>query len=182
LEHGLAETRGAPLVERALAGEFLGFLPDHNLAYTDKAAMAEGVEVRVPLIDPRLVAFSSRLPPGVKMPFGEPKGFFKAAMADRLPQSVLRRTKTGFGAPVRHWLAGRLREPFMDVIRSASFRDRGIFDATAVEGLFRRSIEGRIDAAYLLLTIVLTELWCRRFVDVSAPVAPPVAASSVAVS
>lgn len=167
LDRGLAETEGVPLVERALAGEFLGFLPDHNLAYTDKAAMAEGVEVRVPLLDPRLVALSSKLPSDVKMPFGEPKGFFKHAMADRLPQSVLRRKKTGFGAPVRHWLAGRLREPFMDVIRSTSFRNRGLFDAAAVEALFQRCVEGRIDAAYLLLTIVLTELWCHRFVDAS---------------
>src|SRR5215470_11880873 len=172
LDAGLGETSGAPMVERALAGEFLGFLPDHNLAYTDKAAMAEGVEVRVPLIDPHLVAFASRLPPGVKMPLGEPKGFFKQAMADRLPQSILRRRKTGFGAPVRHWLAGRLREPFMDVIRSASFRARGLFDATAVESLFQKWIAGRIDAAYLLLTIVLAELWCRRFVDAPASVAP----------
>jgi len=177
LDAGLAETSGAPMVERALAGEFLGFLPDHNLAYTDKAAMAEGVEVRVPLIDPRLVAFASRLPSGVKMPFGEPKGFFKQAMADRLPQTILRRKKTGFGAPVRHWLSGRLREPFMDVIRSTSFRARGLFDAAAVETLFRKCVEGRIDAAYLLLTIVLTELWCRRFVDGPASVAPLVARS-----
>ena len=172
LDAGLGETSGAPMVERALAGEFLGFLPDHNLAYTDKAAMAEGVEVRVPLIDPHLVTFASRLPPSVKMPLGEPKGFFKQAMADRLPQSILRRRKTGFGAPVRHWLAGRLREPFMDVIRSASFRARGLFDATAVESLFQKCIAGRIDAAYLLLTIVLTELWCRRFVDAPASDAP----------
>ena len=170
------------MVERVLAGEFLGFLPDHNLAYTDKAAMAEGVEVRVPLIDRRLVAFASKLPPGVKMPFGEPKGFFKRAMTDRLPDSVLWRKKTGFGAPVRLWLSGRLREPFMDVVRSARFRDRGLFDAKAVEDLFLRCVSGRIDAAYLLLTIVLTELWCRRFVDGPSGMPAPVPARSATVS
>jgi asparagine synthase (glutamine-hydrolysing) len=166
LDDGLAETAGAPMVERALAGEFLGFLPDHNLVYTDKAAMAEAVEVRVPLLDPRLVEFASRLDPRIKMPRGEPKGFFKEAMADRLPRAVLDRTKTGFGVPLRHWLAGGLRSPFLDVIRSRAFRDRGLFEPRAAEALLQRSVAGRSDAAYLLLTVVMIELWCRHYVDV----------------
>jgi len=37
------------------------FLADHNLNYTDKMAMACGVEVRLPFLDPDLVAFSERL-------------------------------------------------------------------------------------------------------------------------
>ena len=101
LDESLAETVGAPILERVLAGEFLGFLPDHNLAYTDKASMAESIEVRVPLLDPRIVAFASRLHPSLKMRRGQPKHFFKQAMSDRLPASILRRKKTGFGAPVR---------------------------------------------------------------------------------
>jgi asparagine synthase (glutamine-hydrolysing) len=168
LDRGLGETAGAPMVERALAGEFLGFLPDHNLAYTDKAAMAEAVEVRVPLLDLRLVEFASHLDPRLKMPRGEPKGFFKAAMADRLPPAVLNRTKTGFGAPVRRWLAGGLRAPFLDVIRSRAFRERGLFEPDAAAALLHASVAGRSDAAYLLLTIVMIELWCRRFVDAPA--------------
>jgi asparagine synthase (glutamine-hydrolysing) len=165
LDDGLAETAGAPMVERALAGEFLGFLPDHNLAYTDKAAMAEAVEVRVPLLDPRLVEFASHLDPRIKMPRGEPKGFFKEAMTDRLPRAVLDRKKTGFGVPLRHWLAGGLRSSFLDVIRSRAFRDRGLFEPHAAEALLQRSVAGRSDAAYLLLTVVMIELWCRSFAD-----------------
>jgi asparagine synthase (glutamine-hydrolysing) len=165
LDDGLGETAGAPMIERALAGEFLGFLPDHNLAYTDKAAMAAAVEVRVPLLDPRLVAFASRLDPRVKMPRGEPKGFFKEAMADRLPRAVLDRTKTGFGAPLRHWLASGLRSPFLDVICSRAFRERGLFDPDAAEALLHATVAGRSDAAYLLLSIVMIELWCRRYAD-----------------
>jgi asparagine synthase (glutamine-hydrolysing) len=165
IDDGLASTRGAPTLERALAGEFLGFVPDHNLAYTDKASMAEGVEVRVPLLDPRMLDFASRLSPRLKMRFGRPKSFLKAAMTDRLPRAILRRKKTGFGAPIRHWLAGKLRGPFLDVIRSAKFRDRGFFDPLSVERLLGSASDRRVEGAYLLLTIVMIELWCRQFVD-----------------
>ena len=43
------------------------FLADHNLNYTDKMAMASGVEVRLPFLDPDLVAFSERLPDALKI-------------------------------------------------------------------------------------------------------------------
>ena len=38
------------------------FLADHNLNYTDRAGMAVGVEVRVPLIDVEVVEFATRVP------------------------------------------------------------------------------------------------------------------------
>jgi asparagine synthase (glutamine-hydrolysing) len=62
LEAGIDKTRGRALVDRMLYLEFLGFLPDHNLNYTDKAAMAHGVEVRVPFLDTRLIDVAARIP------------------------------------------------------------------------------------------------------------------------
>ena len=49
-------------MERFLDLELNGFMPDHNLNYTDKMAMKVGVEVRVPLVDPELVASAMQLP------------------------------------------------------------------------------------------------------------------------
>ena len=66
LQKSLEESRGNTLLERLLFMEYHGFLPDHNLTYTDKAAMAESVEVRVPLIDIRLVDFAHNLPLNMK--------------------------------------------------------------------------------------------------------------------
>jgi len=57
----LARTSGRHPVERFLDLELNGFLPDHNLNYTDKMAMQAGVEVRVPLVAPALVDFAMGL-------------------------------------------------------------------------------------------------------------------------
>ena len=38
------------------------FLADHNLNYVDKVSMANGVEVRVPMLDRDLVKLAARLP------------------------------------------------------------------------------------------------------------------------
>lgn len=177
---GLARTRGAPMLERTLAGEFLGFVPDHNLNYTDKAAMAEGVEVRVPLHDPALAEFASRLHPATKMGLRRPKAFFKQAMSDRLPATLLSRVKTGFGVPLRQWLSGALREPFLDIIRSRAFRERGLFRPDAIESMFGNGKKPSVSDPYLILAVVMNELWCRRFADGASVARSPARAGLLA--
>jgi asparagine synthase (glutamine-hydrolysing) len=173
LEQAIVRSRGRPLVDRMLSLELQGFLPDHNLNYTDKAAMAHGVEVRVPLLDNRLVAFSRIIPWQLKTTLLDEKWIFKQAVAPRLPSAVVTRTKTGFGGPVRHWIAGPLRGLVDDVITSRSFHDRGLFDRAAIERTFARTIDGRQDGAYQIFAVVLAELWMRAFVDYSdTPVSP----------
>jgi asparagine synthase (glutamine-hydrolysing) len=169
LEAACERSKGRPLVERMLDLEMRGFLPDHNLNYTDKAGMAHGVEVRVPLIDQRLVDFAGAVSWRLKTTLTEEKWIFKQAVAARLPRSVLTRKKTGFGAPVRLWVVGRLRGVVEDVIGSRSFSERGVFDPIAVRRVLDDTIEGRRDGAYLILSIVLVELWLRRFVDCGFP-------------
>jgi asparagine synthase (glutamine-hydrolysing) len=165
LETAMESSRGAHLLDRMLYMELHGFLPDHNLNYTDKGAMAHGVEVRVPFLDERMVAFAGRLPWHLKVHRGRAKWLLKQALAARLPRAVLTRTKTGFGAPVRRWIAGPMRPLVMDIIGSRSFRERGLFDVGAIEKLVSDVTAGRREGAYLVLALVMTELWLRRFCD-----------------
>jgi hypothetical protein len=63
---------------------------------------------------------------------------------------------------------GSLRAVIEDVLRSESFRSRGLFEPKGVRGLAADTFAGRCDGAYLLLAIVMVELWLRRFQSVSA--------------
>src|SRR5258708_39565387 len=109
LELAIIASRGTHLVDRMLSMELAGFLPDHNLNYTDKAAMAAGVEVRVPFLDDRILSFASGLPPNFKVRCGRTKWLLRQALKRRLPNAILHRAKTGFGARVRLWVRGYLR-------------------------------------------------------------------------
>ncbi|MDP6719831.1 MAG: asparagine synthase C-terminal domain-containing protein, partial [Pirellulaceae bacterium] len=91
-------------LNRMLYLETKHFLPDHNLNYVDKMSMAHGVEVRVPLLDLDLVNYVTSLPPHEKQRGTQGKWIFKKAVAPLLPNAVLRRSKTGFGAPLRRWI------------------------------------------------------------------------------
>lgn len=141
------------------------FLPDHNLNYTDKMAMAHGVEVRVPLLAVELARFASRLPSEDKLRGRTGKWILREAMRGVVPDEVLTRSKTGFGAPLRVWLHNELRPLVEDVLSAGALRRRGIFDPTAVASLIAADRSGKIDAAYPILAILAVELWCRAFLD-----------------
>lgn len=158
-----------PALNRMLYLEGRYFLGDHNLTYGDKMAMARGVEARVPLLDPDLVAFATRLPLALKQRRNVGKWIFKRAMEPLLPRDVIYRRKAGFGAPLRHWLAGPLAPIVDDVLSEGSLRRRGLFDPTGVRMLVEAQRTGRLDAAYVVFGLVCIELWARMFVDPPTP-------------
>ena len=157
------ECRGQDLVNRLLYMELFGFLPDHNLNYCDKASMANGVEVRVPLIDRRLLSFMARVDPARKLDGLRLKAFFKDAVAGRLPDSVVRRQKTGFGAPIRGWLTSN--GPGRKLVEDALFSPEAAdwFDLDAVRTLWRRTSAGEVDGAYTVLALAMCGWWRNAF-------------------
>lgn len=155
-----------PALNRMLYLDGKFFLTDHNLNYTDKMAMASGVEVRVPLLDPDLIAFAARLPLNFKQHGATGKWIFKRAMESYLPKDVIYRPKTGFGAPIRHWLRHELRGVVDDVLSKTSLQQHGLFEYNEVQRLMRMDERGMIDASYTILAMMWIELWIRIFVDV----------------
>ena len=154
-----------PKLNRMLYLEGKHFLADHNLNYTDKMSMAAGVEVRVPLLDPDLVALAARLPIEYKQNGRVGKWIFKKAMEPYLPRDIIYRPKTGFGAPLRHWLRYELRPVVEDVLSKGAIDSRGLFDSAGVQDLIKDDREGRIDGTYTIFSLICIELWCRIFID-----------------
>lgn len=154
-----------PTLERMLALEQRFFLTDHNLTYTDKMSMAVGVEVRVPFLDPDLVEFAAQIPPQFKQRCRQSKWILKKAMEPYLPNEVIYRPKSGFGAPLRRWLKVELRDWLADTLSVDRLQRRGLFDSHAVQRLIVANAEGRIDASYTLLSLACIEIWCKYFID-----------------
>jgi len=141
------------------------FLADHNLNYMDKAGMAEGVEIRVPLLDLDLIDYAVRIPSSMKLKGRESKYILKKAMEPILPREAIYRPKTGFGMPLRRWLHTELRDLTDDVLSEQSLNSRGLFNGKAVRLLMEQDRQGKVDAAYIIFAVLCMELWCRIFLD-----------------
>jgi asparagine synthase (glutamine-hydrolysing) len=156
---------GCSPLSRMLYLETKHFLCDHNLNYTDKLSMAHGVEVRVPLIDEELVARAARLPDKYRVRHGVSKWIFKKAMEHYLPQEVCYRRKVGFGAPIRRWVRGDLRQMVDDYLSESALKARGMFSPEKVRKLIDDDRSGRVDASYTIFSLICVEMWSRLFID-----------------
>jgi asparagine synthase (glutamine-hydrolysing) len=118
-------------------------LPDRLLTKVDRASMAHALEVRPPLLDHRLVEFAFGLGPGllVDARAGRGKLVLRELMKSRLPPGHLDRPKSGFGLPVRRWIA---EDP--GYVAQAS---RTLMDA----GILRKPFDPRFDRAWLMLVL-----------------------------
>jgi asparagine synthase (glutamine-hydrolysing) len=159
-------------INRMLYLETKHFLADHNLNYTDRMGMAYGVEVRVPFLDPDLVAFAARIPPAQKQRGRTGKAVLKEAMLRDLPRDVVYRPKTGFGAPLRNWLRNELRPVLDETLSRERLARRGLFDADAVHRLIQLDRQGRVDGMYTIFAMLCIERWLTMFVDPQTPREP----------
>ena len=152
-------------LDRLLLLEQRFFLADHNLIYTDKMSMAEGVETRVPFLDKNLVKFSRTIPNKYKQNLWSEKWILKKTMEESLPKKIIYRRKSGFGLPLRNWIRKDLRELVNDYLNVTSLKRRGLFDPERVQKLISDNQKGVRDSSYSIFALLCIEIWCQKFID-----------------
>ncbi len=137
------------------------YLPDDILTKVDRASMAFSLEVRVPLLDHRLVEFAATLPSRYKLDRGEGKVVLKRAVRDRVPQQVLSRAKQGFAVPLKQWMREDLRDRAMESV--SALGRTGLFDGATLGLVLDRHVRGVRDLGTALWMLVAFDAWARRF-------------------
>lgn len=140
------------------------WLPDDLLVKADKMTMANSVELRVPLLDHRILEFAASLPPVFKVRGRETKRILKAAFAKTLPEEVLKRKKAGFPVPYGQWLRHGLRNQVMDVILSERAVSRNYFQKRELQRLLETGSRSEGHSKEIFSLLVL-ELWHQQFLD-----------------
>jgi asparagine synthase (glutamine-hydrolysing) len=141
------------------------FLPDLNLAYSDKLSMACSIEVRVPFLDNEIVDFLARVPPDLKIHGFNQKYILRKAMKGVLPQPILTRRKAAFGLPIRSWFKNELRAMLTDMLSEDRVRRRGLLKPAAVTRMIRDNEAGERDYTLPLWGLLTLELWHQAFLD-----------------
>ncbi len=141
------------------------YLKDDILVKVDRASMATSLEVRAPYLDTALVEFVLALPAQLKMRRFQRKWLLKRALRGLVPDEILDRKKKGFGLPLTEWLRGPLRPMLEDVLGEASVRQAGFFEPTEVRRLLDEHVAGRADHRKPLWTLMMFELWRRRWLS-----------------
>jgi asparagine synthase (glutamine-hydrolysing) len=139
------------------------YLPEDILFKVDRASMACSLEVRAPFLDAGLVDFMESLPASFKYGRGVTKRLLKRAAAGRLPSSILKRPKKGFGIPVARWLRGPLGDLLDDALGPDRLRRQGLFRAEEVARRVAEHRAGVRDHRKPLWTLLVFQLWYDRW-------------------
>ncbi len=110
-------------------------LPDHLLVKADKMTMANSLELRVPLLDHRLLEFAASLPASFKLKGFALKYIWEKALFKRVPTSILKRKKAGFPVPYEFWLRTNFKDQVRDILTDRKTIERGYFKKDAIEKL-----------------------------------------------
>jgi asparagine synthase (glutamine-hydrolysing) len=147
---------GRTAIDRLLALDLSGYLPDDLLRKLDRATMAASLEGRAPLLDHHLVEFACRLPVALKVRGLATKRVLRRAVADLVPAPILRRVKRGLTVPLAHWLAG----PLLPLARDTLARlDPVVIRPEAVRAMLDDHLERRRDNRRELWALVMLQLW-----------------------
>jgi asparagine synthase (glutamine-hydrolysing) len=132
---------------------------------TDRASMANSLEIRCPFLDHEFVEYAAKLPTNIKG--DEKKGkIILRSIAERLiPKEIINKPKKGFGIPISKWFRDELSTMLKDVLLNERFKKRGLFDYYTVEKIINEHIEGKKDWSSRLWSLLILELWFRIFFD-----------------
>lgn len=142
------------------------WLPDDLLIKADKMTMANSLELRVPLLDHKVLEFAAALPTNYKLNGVTTKHILKHAFKGQVPSAILNRKKVGFPVPVQSWLQNELRSFVWDVLMDKRTLDRGYFNRAVVERLLADTSSP--DYPAVAFSLVTLELWHRSFIDAAS--------------
>jgi len=151
------------ITEQMLWLDLVGYLPDDILTKLDRAAMATGLETRVPFLDRDVFDLAWRLPMDLKLRGGVTKWILRQALYRHVPPALVDRPKMGFGLPIASWLRGSLRPWAEELLGERRLHNQGLLDAEAIRRAWRQHLSGRRDLAYELWDVLALQAWLERW-------------------
>jgi len=171
-ERQFADCTASAMLSRLQYVDLRVYLPEDILVKVDRTSMAHSLEVRVPLLDHKLVEFAATIPPELQLRGLRKKYLLKRAMAHRLPGQILNRKKGGFNVPVPGWLRNELHDYVRDVLSEKRLREQGFFRPSYVQQMIRDHADLRADNSRHIWGLLVFALWHEEY----GPGAPAAAA------
>ncbi|MBP7599614.1 MAG: asparagine synthase (glutamine-hydrolyzing) [Pseudoxanthomonas sp.] len=151
--------RNGTQADQLMAMDFACYLPEDILTKVDRASMAVALEARAPLLDWRVVELAWSLPLSLKYRNGTLKYLPKKLLSRYLPEALVYRGKSGFGAPVGDWLRGPLREWAEALLDERRLREEGHFDPAPVRAMWSDFLGGQRKWHTHLWNVLMFQAW-----------------------
>ena len=157
-------------LQKAQYLETVIFLSNYLLSSQgDRVAMAHSLEIRLPYLDYRVIEYMGRVPAKWKITGLDEKHILKKTFEGMLPDSIVKRNKHPYRAPIKHSLMNEKTVEFTQQVLSENSLNRaGLFDAAKVTKLLKkiRTADNPSEIDNMALVGILsTQLIYQQFVE-----------------
>jgi asparagine synthase (glutamine-hydrolysing) len=131
--------------------------------------MANGIELRVPFLDHKLVEFAATLPQHCKLGGKGGKTLLRKAVRGLVPDVIIDRPKKGFPIPIASWLRTPLRQFTRENLLARSSACNRYFNHSAVARIVGEHEQGRADRSQEIWALLVFEFWHQQFISNCIP-------------
>lgn len=143
LNEAIRSSRNLTASEQQAIFDLKFYLKDVLMTKVDRASMRSALEVRVPLLDHRIVEFALNLDPRLKMKNGIQKYLLKELLYDYVPKPLFDRPKWGFSIPLSQWLKTDLRHLLDQYTDPKLIEKYGFVDSDYVQDIKSKYLSGQ---------------------------------------
>lgn len=142
-----------------MAMDAQAYMTDDILVKVDRAAMANSLETRVPLLDPRVVELAWRMPLHLKIRHGQGKWLLRQVLYKHVPKQMIERPKMGFGIPLDSWLRGPLRDWAEALLDEGRLRREGYLRPEPIRRVLNEHLSGKRNWQHRLWSVLMFQAW-----------------------
>jgi len=164
-EDSFIRTKEWPLLSRFMLSDLMTILPDDYLTKVDRSSMAVGLEVRVPLLDHRIVEYSAVMPNSLKYRNGTNKYILRKILSSYLPRRLFERPKKGFGVPIDSWFKKELKSLLFDYLSVEKLKKEGLFNTSVVMRILNEHMQGKANHRHRIWALLMWEMWREKWMS-----------------
>lgn len=138
------------------------WLPNDILLKADKMAMANSLELRVPILDKEVFALASTIPSEYKLSHGTTKYILRKAASSRIPEEWYKRPKKGFPVPIIKWFREEKYYNLAKEIFNADFTSE-FFNVKEINKMLDEHYSGKKNHCRKIWTVYVFLVWYKTF-------------------
>lgn len=157
------------LLAKAQYLEMMLFMSNYLLSSQgDRVAMAHSIEIRLPYLDHRLIEYLGKVPAKLKIKALQEKYLLKKLFAKKLPQTIVKRPKHPYRAPIKKGLLESKSSFFEEMLSEKKIDEYGLFNPQKVCLFLKKATNTERLSEFdemALAGILSTQLIYHQFID-----------------
>ena len=150
-------------VEKLKLLDTMTYLPDDILTKVDRSSMAVSLEVRVPILDHRIVEFSWMLPKEIQLKNNQSKWILRQVLKKYVPEKLFTRPKMGFGVPIDSWLRTDLKNWASHLLSDEVFMKYELLKKDDIQLMWKQHQSNEKNLQYPIWNVLMLHSWAEEY-------------------